>query len=347
MDKTIKNFLLSIGLFILLVFSVKYAFIYLSPFIIAGIMASMINPVVYELESRLKINRGIAVLTVLMLLIAIIAVMVMLGVSQTYIELNNLLRNLPDYQTIGDRMQWLLNQNNEIQRFINNLEISDNIKVMLNNNLQMLYDGIRNSLVRIINMTLGYISKLPIIFTILFLSFIACFFISRDKDVINKFVVDIFPENYKSQVIRIRDELIASSIGFIRAELILISISGVIAGIGTAVLGYQYALLIGLTAAFLDLIPIIGPGLIYYPWILFNLLTRNIVAGIQLLFVYLILAGVRSGAQGKIMGENLGLHPLSVMIALYVGYRVMGGLGFIVGPTVMVLVKAFFRAERE
>ncbi|RQD78497.1 MAG: AI-2E family transporter, partial [Halanaerobium sp. MSAO_Bac5] len=57
------------------------------------------------------------------------------------------------------------------------------------------------------------------------------------------------------------------------------------------------------------------------------------------------LAGVRSASEGKIMGENLGVHPLATMIALFAGFRILGAIGFVVGPTFLVIIKAVTDSE--
>jgi sporulation integral membrane protein YtvI len=348
MEKSMKiSIYIILGIFALIssFFALKYIYIYLSPFIIATILASLIDPIIEKINKYFSIPRGITVLLVLMVLIILIIVFIIVGVSQIYVELSNLLDNLPDYKTMGANFQWLLEQNNQLQELIDNLEISQSIREVINNNLQLLYDGLREGLKQLINSVLNILGKLPMILLILFLSFIATFFISKDKNLINDFIVKLFPKNWRPKVYRIRDELLHSAIGLIRALLILITITGVITGIGLIILGNQYAFILAITAAILDLIPIIGPALIFYPWILYNLISGNISFAISLFILHTILAGVRSGAEGKVIGVNIGLHPLSTMIALYVGYRVLGGIGFIVGPTILIIIKALFEAE--
>ncbi len=344
MEDWLKKGLIYIFVFIIGILSVRYFFIYFSPFIIAAVVASLINPVVDWLEVRFPFNRGSAVFVVLGLLITILVILLIIGVSQTYLELNRLLQNLPDYSTLGKQFQWLINQNNRVQELINNLDITPSVREALNDNLQLIYNTLKNGLIRIINSTLNTLGKLPMIITILFLSFIATFFISRDKDSINKFILDLFPDSWRERIFELEKELVSSAIGFIRAELILISITGIIAGIGLTIIGNQYALIVAITAALLDLIPIIGPSLLFIPWIIYNIILGDIGYGFSLLVVLTLMAAVRQGAQGKVMGSNLGFHPLTIMMALYVGFRTMGSIGFIIGPAILVITKAIVRA---
>lgn len=340
MESWLKKLIIYSGLIVLGVLGMKYFFIYFSPFIIAAVLSSLINPVVIKVEEHLSLKRGFAVFLVLVFFITIFIVLIIVGVSQVYLELNRLLSNLPDYSTFNSRFQWLVTQNNRVQELINNLDISPAVRDALNENLQMIYNALKNGLVYLINSTLNILSKLPLILTILFLSFIATFFISRDRDEINKFIINLFPAKWRYKVFKMEKELVNSAIGFIRAELILITITGIISGVGLAIIGNPYALIIGISSALLDLIPIIGPALIFIPWIIFTLAMGNFPYGIGLLIVYTLMAAVRQGAEGKIMGSSLGFHPLAVMIALYVGYRIMGTLGFLVGPAVLVAVRA-------
>lgn len=344
MERWLKRVLITLVVSILLFWGMKYFFLYFTPFIIGGILASLINPLVNWLERYLHIKRGIAVFFVLTFIITILIIILLLGISHIYLELNRILDELPDYNTIGKQFQWLIKQNYKIQEFINSLDISTPFKNALNENLQLLYNGIKNGLVVITNNLLNILSKLPLILSVLFISFIATFFISRDIDLINKFILGIFPPELTSKIFRVEKELVSSAIGFIRAELILIFITGLVSGTGLALFGYPYAFTIGLTTALLDLIPIIGPALLFIPWIVINLLMENIKVSFQLLLLYTLMAAIRQGVEAKVMGSSLGIHPLATMIALYVGYRLLGTIGFIIGPALLVIAKVTYQA---
>ena len=63
-----------------------------------------------------------------------------------------------------------------------------------------------------------------------------------------------------------------------------------------------------------------------------------------MLLLYTIMAAVREGVEAKVMGSTLGFHPLLMMIALYVGFRTMGPIGFLIGPTALVFCRAIIKA---
>lgn len=345
MEKWIKKYLILFGLLIISIFAFKYILIYLTPFILAIIFASLIDPIVNWLAENTFLNRGFSVIVVLVLTVVLIVTFILFGISQTYLELNRALKNLPDYNTLNDRFQWFFQGNSQMTKIIEDLEISQPIKNILSSNLEMIYENIKNGLINFINTILSYLSKLPMLFTILLLSFIATFFISKDKEKLNKYFLNIFPAKWKDQAEKVRSELINSAIGFIRAQFILISMTGIISWLGLIIIGSQYALVMAISAAILDLIPIIGPALIFYPMIIYNIVLGNIGRAVSFFILHIFLSAVRSGSEGKIVGKSLGIYPLSTMIALYAGFRIMGLIGFIVGPAVLVLIKAIIQAD--
>jgi sporulation integral membrane protein YtvI len=340
----IKYFLMFLFLLISLVV-LEHVFIYFTPFIIAAVIASLINPVVDYLDKRIPIHRGFVVLIVLILVIVILVTMIIIGGAQGYLELNRLLKNLPDYRSIDSQIKWFSEQNQQLQNFMENWEISDPVKDAINGNLQLLYNGIRDALVSVINSILDFLTKLPRMLMILFIAFIAAFFISRDRDKIKEFLINIFPDDIQPKIANVFTQLNRSAVGYIRAMLILITISGLVAGTGVKLMGNQYALVVGAAAAILDLIPIIGPALLFYPWIAVALIFGNFSQAFSLFLLHLFLAGVRSASEGKIMGKNLGLHPLATMTALFSGYRILGAIGFVVGPTFLVIIKAIVDSD--
>jgi len=340
----IKYFLM----FLFLLFSLvilEHVFIYFTPFIIAAVIASLINPIVDYLDNKIPVHRGFSVLIVLFLVILILVTMLIIGGAQGYLELNRLLRNLPDYRSIDSQIKWISEQNLELENFMENWEISAAVKEAINSNLQLLYNGVRDTLVSVINSVLDFLTKLPSMFMILFIAFIATFFISRDRDSIKEFLINIFPEDIQPKIANVFTQLNRSAVGYIRAMLILITISGIVAGTGVKLMGNQYALIVGAAAAILDLIPIIGPALLFYPWIVMSIIFGNFSQAFSLFLLHLFLAGVRSASEGKIMGKNLGLHPLATMTALFSGYRILGAIGFVVGPTFLVIIKAIVDSD--
>lgn len=340
MDKTLKQMLITAIILFLSLFIIRYLFLIFAPFIIGLILANLLEPLVQRSQEILPGGRTVAVLSVLVLLVAVSALLLTLGISRFYVEVDEIIRSLPDYDALTQQFQI----ERGLRGIMESLEVSDPIINAVEENIQVIFDTVRTGMLEGANFALNALSQLPLALMILFLSIVATFYISRDKERINDIIYKLFPEKWEDQVTKFKKELAGSAIGYIKAQMILISISGFITGIGLLILGSEYILSLAILAAVLDLIPIIGPALIFYPWAVVSLLMGRIGFAIGLVIIHLILTGVRSSAEGHIIGGNIGIHPLATLMSLFVGFRVLGVIGFLVGPVLLVLIKTSARA---
>ena len=121
---------------------------------------------------------------------------------------------------------------------------------------------------------------------------------------------------------------------YLRAYLFLGFLTFLQAFIGLAVLKIPYAFLLALAIAIVDVLPLLGTGVILIPWALIALLTGNVPLAIGLGILYGITTAVRQILEPKLIGDGLGLHPLLSLVAMYAGLRLFGVWGMILAPLV-------------
>ena len=318
----------------------KHAFSYFLPFVIALLVALLIEPLVAFIQKKIRLSRGLSVAVVMGLILLIFAVFIIAGVSQIYFELEKLSHNLPSYQVIFERYQWILNQNGELKNLMNRWQLSLEQQAVVNKFLEDLYRFFTDNFKAIIGELLALIARLPSVVTIFLISFIATFFISRDRRMLGDLFWKIVPEELQAKLSTVKDEIFHGAVGFIRAQLILISITTIIAIMGMEILNNDYALIIGFSSGLLDLIPIIGPALIFIPWALYSIILGEIYYGLGLLIIYGTISVVRQLAEVKIVGQSIGVHPLATMTAMYIGVKALGITGFFLGPALVIVIKA-------
>ena len=332
-------------LIIVSIFILKYAIAYLLPFVIGILIASLIEPLVNLLQEKAKFSRGISIAIVLVIMIVIISLLLTFAMSRLFIELDKLVKEFPSYQTIGDHFSnWFQQRHQEFSSLAENWEIPKPVQDTINNNFQEIYDQFKNWIQQLVTMLLQLIKKLPRLITILIISLITTFFISRDKTLILKTCLRPVPDEWKKKIVSLQEEIINAAVGFIRAQMILISITTIIAISGLMILGSNYALVAGLTAGILDLIPIIGPGMLFTPWIIYNFITGNSSFALSLALLYIIITIVRQSSEAKIVGESIGVHPLATLASMYLGVQLFGISGVFIGPAVVVVIRALFKA---
>src|SRR5699024_5390579 len=133
--------------------------------------------------------------------------------------------------------------------------------------------------------------------------------------------------------------------GFMKAQFILIFITMLIIFAGLSLLKVDHAVTIALLAALVDLFPYIGTGIIFIPWAVYLFITGNYSLTIGLTLLYMFIIIVRQFLEPKILSSNIGLHPLAVLIVLFISMQLWGVSGIIIAPILVVVGIVLFQTE--
>ncbi len=334
---------LAIIILVLLYFFITNILPYFVPFIIALVLASLIEPAVVFLQKSARLTRTISVVICLGILIAFLIIVIITGTSRLFFEMDRLIRSLPDYQEALALLE-VLWDHERLQEVMESWEISPQLQKAVEDGLEDLLEGVRDGIGAIFRTLQDSAQRAVNFFIILLISFIATFFISKDKEILGKSILSLIPEEWQEKAQHFRAELASSAIGFIRAQLVLITVTTIITIIGLEIFQSDYSLILGLISGILDLIPIVGPGLIFVPWIFYSFMAGNVSFAFMLLALYGTMVVVRSMLEPKIIGQNIGVHPVATLISIYLGLRIFGVSGVIIGPAIVIVGKAFIRA---
>ncbi len=133
--------------------------------------------------------------------------------------------------------------------------------------------------------------------------------------------------------------LVTIGSAWLKTEAILSLVTAGFCTIGLLVIGNSYALLLGIGLGFLDALPLFGAGVVLIPWSLFLLLQKRWFAGIVLLGVYGISYLIRQMMEAKLMGDQVGLSPVETLVSMYVGLKLFGLIGFLLGPVALIIIE--------
>lgn len=126
---------------------------------------------------------------------------------------------------------------------------------------------------------------------------------------------------------------------FIKTQLIIMTITMVICGVGLLWLRNPYWLLLGIVLGLVDALPVFGTGTILMPWAVVCVLCGSYRYAAVLLAMCFISYVVREYLEPKLMGKGLGTHPLGMLAAVYVGLVLFGVAGVITGPLAFILIR--------
>jgi len=140
----------------------------------------------------------------------------------------------------------------------------------------------------------------------------------------------------------VADRLRYSAVAYLRTQGIIMLITAVLCTLGLVLIKNPYALLLGLAIALLDALPVLGSGMILLPWSIVLFFQKNYIPGAILLTVFVLCVILREFLEPKLLGKGIGIRPLYTLISMYLGIRIFGVAGFILGPIGLVIIKSLY-----
>lgn len=196
--------------------------------------------------------------------------------------------------------------------------------------------SIASSLGRIVS---GWLGAVPRILLFILVSVIACAYFALDLDRVNVFFVRLLPKRVISWLSLLRRGFFSAGVSYVRSYLTLMALTFGIMLVGLMILGEQYSLLLAFIISFADLLPIIGVGTVIIPWSIYEITLGASGRGIGLLILFGVYEIIRQLLEPKIVGKNLGVHPLLSLLLIYIGYSLFGFGGILIVPIAIVLIK--------
>lgn len=313
----------------------------LLPFIIAGIIAMLIEPLVRTMQKRLKLGRKLSSLLSLIGFLIVFGTIITLIIYKIIIELATLSNALPEYFR-------KININNEMKYWSNLSEgfylgMPPEAAAIIQSRLAEAVSTISGYLSGFVSSMLSFVldiaKVLPESFIFIIITIISTYFISSDKEKIRNFIYRQIPDSWIPKILSLKSDLLFAFIGFIKAQLILIIISITIASIGLSILGVKYAITMGILIGTAELIPVVGTGTFFVPWIIYELFTKDFNLAVGLASVFILGVVVRQLMEPKILGVQIGIYPLVALISIYVGLSLFGIFGMILGPIIVILLR--------
>lgn len=146
------------------------------------------------------------------------------------------------------------------------------------------------------------------------------------------------PRSWREEYLPLAGYLGKAALGWLRAQGILMAVTFAIVSLGLLLLRVTYAPAWAAGIALLDALPLVGSGLILLPWALVSLIRGRLAQALGLVGIYALTAGSRWILESRLVGKELGLDPLVSLICLYIGCRLWGFGGVILGPALALIL---------
>ena len=328
---------------------VVYRLRHLIPLVgLAIILAYILNPVVNLLARRGRLNRTLATVMVYLGLLALIAIVpavfVPSLVEQARAIDREVIRNV--VQDVVLRIR-LYGQNATLQVFGLVIDLSPLYDQLVNNLEQFSSSLASRSVSFLLSFASGFATTILGLLIILVLSF----YMVKDAEAITAYLENLVPVPYRDEVIELMEEISHIWRDFFRGQLTLCAIIGVATGTGLALLGVPNALLLGILAGVLELIPNLGPALAAIPALIIaffqgstHLAISNVWFTLIVVLMYVVIQQVENNVLvPRIIGGSVHLHPVVVLIGVLAGASVAGVLGIFLAAPVIASVRVLGR----
>lgn len=330
--------LLILGLYIALKFSIFYM-----PFLVAFVISLMIEPAIKFIMKKTKLTRRSSSIIIFVIVSAIILGSLSWILITLFSESSSLLQGLNYYfDKAYIQFQALINHFH-----FDKIQLSNEVLNVIQNSTEDLLktasNWLRNSLTGLINL----VTSLPSIAICIGITVLALYFICVDKIYILDQIEHHLPKAWIKKIERHLKDLIQTLGGYLKAEATLILVSFIISLIGLYILQFigfniSYPLLMALFIGFVDALPILGSGTVMIPWAIICAINGDINLGIAIIVLLIIMSIARQILEPKLVSKNIGVHPIFTLIAMYTGFKVIGIIGLLIGPIVLIIFKNIF-----
>ena len=344
-------FCAAVGLFALWL-TLRYALGILLPFLLAYLLSRVVRPLADRLTKRTRLPRGVAAAGLVILTVGVVSALAAVGIRRGIRELTRLADELTaDTEGLIAAVESALSRVRSFSAHIPFLrrfedapfyaELCDSVDSMVESGVARLTEAITSRLPDAAMSVAGFVPAASIFITV---TLLACYYLTADDERLGKALAAAFtrvtPAPLRDRLPPIGRRLRRLGRQYLRACLLLGLLTFCLSFIGLALLRVPYAFILALLLAVVDLLPLLGTGIILIPWALVCLLLGQVKLGIGLLVLYAAASLVRQILEPKLIGEGLGLHPLVSLFSMYAGLKFFGVWGMILAPLVAAGARA-------
>lgn len=309
-----------------------------APFLFALAAAALLNPLVKRLQKALGWNRQILSALVLLLLFGLagggLALLVYAAAGQLVSLVQNWSGLLDSLQSAMDQLEALF------ARFLTLVppQITKLVEQTGDELFQWLSDVVPDLLAGLGKEAGEKAMGLPSFLVALIIFVMATFLLTADYPYLRSRAVQHMDDGILRFLGQVRATALGAFGGYLKAEFLLSVGVFFILIIGFFVTRQPYGLLLALGLAVMDFIPIIGAGTVMVPWAFIALFTGDLPAAVELMAIWGVIALFRRVMEPKFVGDQTGLSPLLSLVSIYVGMKLAGVAGMILGPVVLLVI---------
>lgn len=302
------------------------------PFIIGGVIAYLLNPLVVKLQQR-RLPRWVAIVLIYLLFLIIVGLSLCYFIPVLYSNISELISNIPIYA------QEYTQRFNNMQSAISYSPLPQQVKDIVISQIHSNVSAIQGLFLTFLRNSLGAINSVFALFVNFILGMIIAFYLLKDKDYFKEHLTLLVPRRWRGAATSTMGEINLIISNFIQGQLLIASVVAVLEITGLSIIGLKYAFVLGLIGGFANIIPYFGPFIGAVPAIAIALLYSPIKA-LLVITVFIIVQQIDNAfITPRIMSEKIGLHPLLIIFVVLLGGSLFGIMGLILAVPITAIIK--------
>ncbi len=322
------------GLAVVWFFSLIWKLLF--PFVAAFVIAYLLSPIVRALADR-GVPRGLSAFVLILLALMAIAAVLLIIVPPIIGQITSLVASL-DY--LPGQIGAFSEKVNAWLSSLEDYEPSPYAKPIIDNLVLRAQDVFAALFERALAFVTS-LSQLATHIVNIIITPIFTFYLLRDMPKIKRWVRERVPRRFLDEAVETYQEIDRVLAGFIRGQFIVSTTEATFIGVGLTAIGVEYALLLGIFAGFANMVPYVGTYIGGIPALAVILLGPDVGRRLVLALILYVVVNLFDGyiLAPRIVGRRVGLHPVVTMIAMLVGAKFFGVVGFLAAVPVTATLK--------
>ena len=334
--RTILKLLLLLGA---VYFFLRYLSPLIAPFLLAILFVSIFGPVFLKLQKRLHFSRQLSAALFLLLFLSVV-------IGLFWLLSSWIINSLPDW------IAWIADLGQKLE--VSVIRLCDRLETIFH----LEGDVVRSILLGGLNQSVAYLQQnalsdlmlglVPVlkqvgnagIFLVVFA--ISTVFMAKDYD---KVMTKLLEKEEFHLILEVLCGVVRYLAIFVRAQLLLILLISATCVLGLSLFQVEKGFFYGLLAGVLDALPFVGTGIVLVPLAIYQCIMHHYLKALGCLVLYAVCILIRELLEPRLIGKKMGLPPLFVLAALFVGVRLFGVMGIIKGPLGFLLVKLIYQSK--
>ncbi len=319
---------------------VKYVLMWVMPFLIALLISACLQRPIRFLSERTRIGKRLWSIILVAVTFLVLGFLLFIVGYQLVGEIGSFVNDLYRYLTeaLPAHSQ---NFEKDWEFFLASLTPSvrdavNGIASAVGENLSSILTGITSAAGTAIA---ALTTKIPGFLVAFIITIVSTFFFCMDYASIKAFFRMQLPMRYRKIAGETKNYMVSTVFKMARSYLFIMLITFTELTIGFLLIGIDYPLIIAALIAVVDILPVLGTGTVLIPWAIIALISGNWVLALELAAIYAVITVVRNVIEPKIVGTQIGLHPIVTLVSMYLGLQFFGVLGMFLLPLTIILLR--------